>query len=356
MIFEHRSRREFLQMLPVVAAPVLGGLPLWLRYRRDEKTDIPFDEEMLQEARNSKAEVMVIGNSMVFARLSPRHLRKIAKPLHTHDISVGGTRTLHWYLYLKNVAAVCQPPPRLAFVFYRDYDFTNVGLHIEGKHLDFIRAAMRPGDEPLLALARGETSAEGWRQFVASNFAADAANKSVREKLSDTAYDTAALGGSDDALVEKHVERIFDLDRLRPEIPDAGALESDNIDVNIARFTADPDRNLMTRFIAVTRERKIQLCFYRVKRRPNAEGIREQDDVLRAYTAQLQRFVESEGCLFMDETEDPRITLDLFSNRDHLKEEARPQYTEWFLERVRSILPAPFTMEEFQAARKHQGN
>ena len=353
MNFEKRSRREILQLLGVCSAPLLAAVPFAFLREKVEETPIGFEEVVLAKWKRLHPDVAIIGNSMVYCRMDVKYLTNLWKPLRTMQLSRGGTRSLQWFLWLKNFVAECAPVPRLAIVFYRDYDFNNVGMHIAGPHLDYIRAAMRPGDEPFLRLARGEDKDGGIRGWIDKHFSGTPENKQVRRKISDTAYDAAALLGpkSDDQLMAQ-VDATFDLDRLRSDAADADAVFNNNIDASMAKFSVDPETNYLSNFLEIANRHKIKLVFYRVKRRPNADNITPQDGALRAYTAAFKDWVETNGHHHVDETDDPRITLDMFRDGDHFHKEHYGKYTEWFAERLRPLLPHQFTNDEFKAAEK----
>jgi hypothetical protein len=71
-----------------------------------------------------------------------------------------------------------------------------------------------------------------------------------------------------------------------------------------------------------------------VQRRPVGGRPPEQPPALRAYVADLRRYVEARGHLFHDDTGDPALTLDMYDDGDHVSRQARPRYTRNFYERL----------------------
>jgi hypothetical protein len=345
------SRREFISLLTVAVTPLasVGGLRAWEKWSDAEKP--VFDQVWLNKLQSRKAEIALIGNSMVFHRLSAVHLEERIAPLKSMTIAKGGWRSLAWLLGLKNLAAACHPPPRLAIVVYRDYDFANPKLNIERRYLQEIRSMMVPGDQALLDMARGGDSGSGWRSVLEDFFDPAASVNFVRSKLTNFAYDGAAYGADEDQ-VRTHVDEVFDLDQLRPEIKDAGGAESDSVDEKNTRFTADPARNYLLRFVSEARSSGTKLIFYRVKRRPAPDNQTVQSDTLKNYISDLKKWVELQGCVHIDETDDSKITLDMFRDGDHLHDEVRPAYTDLFLERVRSHLPDAFTSSDLRPVKE----
>ena len=347
------TRRDLLSLLSVAGVPLIaaGALRGWEELEDRQRTD--FDQAWLDKLASRRAEIALIGNSMVFHRLDAGHLESQISPMTTMTIAKGGWRSLAWLLGLKNLAAACVPPPRLAIVVYRDYDFANPTMNIERRYLREIRAMMKPGDQPLLDMARDTESGAGWRAGIEDLFEPDAAIHFIRNKLTNFAYDGASVG-TDEDVVRTHTDQVFDLDQLRPEIMDAGGAASDSVDDKHTLFTADPDANYLTRFVEIAKAKQMKLIFYRVKRRPDETNVTVQSDALRDYTADFKAWAESQGCVHLDETEDPAITLSMFRDGDHLHEAVQLAYTDLFIQRIRAHLPEPFSKTDIRAAKQGQ--
>jgi hypothetical protein len=351
MKFAPRSRREFLQFIGTCTVPLLAAAPVALLHKPQQESPLDFDESLLNRERKGQAEMAILGNSMVYCRLDQKYLKRKLEPITATLIYKGGSRTLLWFLWMKNILGDCQPPPKLVFLFYRDYDFTNLKLHITGDHLDSIRHLMRDGDETYLRIARGMSTESGWKRWMNDHYAATAINKKVRRKIGDTAFDVAAIPGArQDHEVKEHVDAMFDLDRLRSDALDADAVANDSIDAAMESFTTDPAKTLLPHYVTVARALGIKLVFYRVKRRPDASQVTPQTEQLRKYTADFKAWAEREGHIHVDETDDPRITLEMFRDGDHLHKEAYRAYSDLFIERISALLPAPYTPEELKAA------
>ena len=347
------TRRDLLSLLSVAGVPLLaaGALRGWEEMEDRQRTD--FDQAWLDKLESRRAEIALIGNSMVFHRLDAGHLESQISPLTTMTIAKGGWRSLAWLLGLKNLAAACVPPPRLAIVVYRDYDFANPTMNIERRYLREIRAMMKPGDQPLLDMARDTESGSGWLSGIEDLFEPDAAIHFIRNKLTNFAYDGASVG-TDEDVVRTHTDQVFDLDQLRPEIMDAGGAASDSVDDKHTLFTAYPEENYLARFVEIAKSKGMKLIFYRVKRRPDETNTTVQSDALRDYTADFKKWAEAQGCVHLDETEDPAITLSMFRDGDHLHEAVQPAYTDLFLNRIRDHLPKPFSKTDVRAAKQGQ--
>lgn len=347
MQFNKRSRREILQLLACCGVPLAAATP-WLTSseKKAEKT-LPFDDGFLQRIHKKQPEMVIIGNSMVFLRLDVKYLMEKVRPLTLINITIGATRSLQWFLWLKNYIAQGSPMPRLVFMPYRDYDFTDIGRHVDGPLLDTIKESMHPGDEVYLHLAQGKATDASFKTWMFDHLSMDETNKHVRKKINDAAYDVAALTGpNSDSAVKHQVDAEFGMEHLRSDVADADALANDHMDPTKAKFTADPAKNLLSKFVEVANSNRIKLVFYRVKRRPNADNITVQNENLIAYTADFKTWIESQGHYHIDETNDPRITLEMFRDGDHLHKDYWQQNSDLFLERVRHLFPTTFTEKE----------
>lgn len=341
MKFLPRSRAEWWQLLALATVVLTAPLVLPRNPPGESLTPIVFDQVRYDKAARRRPGVVMIGNSMLNTRVDKKLLDQLAAPNSVAYVAEGGTRSMVWYLKLKNFAAPLEPPPRVVFIFYRDYDFTAPWLHLEGERLDTALTFMKPGDEELLAFARKLGGIAPRTAFDA--YLPEQASLEIRDRINDLAIDTGAVGWgrTGDTAIQEQLNQLFDFQNLRADVFDAGAAANDIVPTDTKLFTVDPSKNLLERFNATAREHGMRLVFYRVKRRPNARNEVEQDAELRAYTAAFRTWAESQGHLLIDETEDPRLLLSMYHDGDHLGKAAMAEYTRMFLERVKFCLPVP---------------
>ena len=108
--------------------------------------------------------------------------------------------------------------------------------------------------------------------------------------------------------------------------------------------------------LEVAREHGIKLVFYRVRRRPDDTNTVHQTLALADYTRDFRKWADARGHVWVDETEDENITLSMFRDGDHLFKESYNRYTEMFVERIRHLLPTPYTPEEIAAGKASAKN
>lgn len=337
MNFTARSRTELFQLLALVLVTL--AIPLAMPADPVLRT-VPFDQEHFDKIARRRPEVVLIGNSMLNTRISKGLFYDLTAPNASYFLAEGGTRSTVWWFMLKNIVGSLKVPPKVVFIFYRDYDFTSPGLRLDGRNLDVARSFMRPEDELLLAEARNTVeNTAPWLDF----YVPDQMTLDMRRRLSNLAIDTGAIGqGNDgDSNLQENLNNLFNFDNLRADASDAGAAANDIVPDDSRVFSADPADNFLGLFNDFARQRGIRLVFYRVKRRPDAWNRVTQDADLTAYTKAFREWAESQGHALVDETDDPRLLLSMYHDGDHLARAAMDEYTRMFVDRIRPLLPRP---------------
>lgn len=318
---------------------------------------LEFDSDDLVFLQRKQPEMVLIGNSMVFIRLDVEYLQKKFQPMTLEMLANGGARSLQWLLWLKNYATAALPAPKVVFIFHRDFDFHDISFRTTGSHLDQIRHTMRPEDEPHLRLAHSLLKEPtGPAVWLGKQFPALPLSAHIQKKLRQASVDVARLmGPGTDKQIEKETSRIFANHALRKDVLEAGAQDNVNANtpVNKTVFSADPRTTYLPEFIKAADAVGTKIVFYRIRRRPNENNEPPSSKYLDKYTASFKQWVESCGHYHIDESADARITADMYNDGDHLLESRAVEYSDIFVERVKSLIPTPFTPEE-KAAGKRQ--
>jgi hypothetical protein len=138
------------------------------------------------------------------------------------------------------------------------------------------------------------------------------------------------------AAFPREVNTLFDLDRLRP----FSAADIAQMDEAQADFDARLPLSVLPTMIKLARANGLRLCFVRVKRRPGSDGVTStQPPGLRQYTAALRHWLTQQGQYVIDDGDDPRLTIDMYADGDHVRRDARDRYTEIFNEKVHALVP-----------------
>lgn len=158
-----------------------------------------------------------------------------------------------------------------------------------------------------------------------------------QERISRFAFNVAALGGHGVGSLRQRVNETFDMARLREEISSESAAVSAQSE---EPFDPDPKRNFLPHIVEIAAQAGIPLCIVREKRHPLPDGRVPQNEALTRYIADLRTWLESRGCSFVDLTDDPGLTGDMYQKGgdDHIRPAAQRRATEIYAERLRPFL------------------
>ena len=132
----------------------------------------------------------------------------------------------------------------------------------------------------------------------------------------------------------------FDVARLRDEIMNESAEISGE---KPEEFSPDPKRNFLPHIVATAKQAGILLCFVREKRYPLPDGTTPQTQDIQRYTSDLRRWLESQGCLFLDLTNNSNPDQAMYTKPgdDHIRKAAKAEATKIYAEKLRPLLPQP---------------
>jgi len=308
--------------------PPLGYLPsLGLRVPHE-----PFRAEVVQDLQRGQPAWVFIGDSMLGTRIDPIHLGRISSTGREHAAFLyhAATGPAWWYLAFKNQLAASGVKPRMTFVFFRDTNLTDTMFRLENQYgfaLDQVASRSEPALDALVARSRRGAWLGVHRALDAAyetTVAASWMEPAVRRWF-------VRWGDPPPGAVEGfewNLQQVFSVDTLRYDVgADLEAEAGTSPD-----FARDVDRSVLPLIMALSREHGLPVCFVRVQRRPVDNQPPTQSPALRRYVADLRQWIESNGAFFHDDTGDPELTLDLYSDGDHVGDRIR--YTEIFRRRL----------------------
>jgi hypothetical protein len=248
----------------------------------------------------------------------------------------GGAASAAWYLLLKNYVVASGIHPRLLCIFFRERMLTDATFRTTPTYrrfLESIRREREPVYESILHSDAGESALDRVINWL---YPLNTRRHVNQEKISRLAFRIAA-GSARIGPLRRHVNQIFDPVKLREEIMDESAQVSAE---EPEEFTADPRRNFLPHIVETAKQAGLLLCFVREKRYPQPDGITPQTENIARYTADLARWVESQGCLFVDLTDNPRPDQSMYTKPgdDHIRREAKPAATKIYAEKIRPLL------------------
>lgn len=295
-----------------------------------------FVAEPIQQLAELRPAYVVIGDSMAGTRIHTTRLSELAGGIAA-PLLQAGSGSAYWYLALKNWVIASGARPKVVFIFFRDTNLTDVMFRLDEGYrwsIDRVAGDKEPALNAVIA-ARAGALRSTVRSAADRAYAADRARLWMVPGLPDRVGRVLERGRRRrNEFVDKMNAR-FDFTHLRPfEAADySGAADRD------ADFDYFVDRSVLPLMLDEAERAGITLCFVRVQRRPVDGQPPYQSPALRQYVADLRAYVEQRGAIFHDDTGDPRLSLEMYEDGDHVKMAWRAYYTENLYQHLRERLP-----------------
>ncbi|HEX4667329.1 MAG TPA: hypothetical protein VH207_12080 [Chthoniobacterales bacterium] len=311
-------------------------VPMALNHTLPSKT--PFNRQPLERLRAVRPGIVLIGDSLVHAAIDPQLLQKELADGKVEMIWRGGAASAAWYLSLKNYVAASGVQPRWCCIFFTYDLLTNATFRTTATYLSYLESLMHQ-DEPVFQLVLGDqiSRENPPERLVSWLYPLTDRRHHYQEKISRFAFRTEALLGPNVKGLPRRVNEIFDVARLRqetlPQTPEAEAAQP-------LIFTADPRKNFLPHIVEAAAKAGIPLCFVRVRPNPGPDNQFEESEELRSYVAQLRRWIESQGCTFIDTTANQKLTPDMYlrPDDDHIGPWAKERATLVYAEELRPLM------------------
>lgn len=287
-----------------------------------------------------KPDFAVIGNSYANCSIDSDLLGKLTGGKVEQLIYTGSETTIH-YLMFKNILVASGVRPKTTFIFTSDNSLTNPHLMVFPKAFETL---CPEGEDALVnELVFGNRPLKEYlRKTLGNAFMVRAYREDIQELVPNLAQRLTKLSElffsrQQSEKIRKHVNKRFDLDRLRARANLASAVEPDrwNDDYDYDQYL-DFDRVVGTSFlphiISLAHEHQLRLVFVRIQRRPSLDGPPPQDPRLVRYVERLRAYLQERGVGFHDFTGDPELTVDLYMEDDHIADAER--FTKLFCRRL----------------------
>jgi hypothetical protein len=292
---------------------------------------------MIERLRKANPEYVFVGNSMLESRIDPAYLEELLDGRECALLSDRNSATAVWYVFLKHVLIPSKVKPKRVFIFFRDEILTGPGMGLHPIQIDKVLRLIR-FDDPILDRVL-EGMPVSWKEKVHHYLSCIYPVQSRREAVEDLMKTIASHGWIDrrrriDTLQDR-VNRLYSLDHLRSEKTVVLASPSEEKSLDFDHWLP---KSFLPHFIAMSREHGFELCFVRLKRRPDqgTTQVKQSEELLR-YMEKLEAYLDQEGCRFVDFTSDPTIDLSWYSRGDHISGRFKKQYTRKFFERLKEV-------------------
>ncbi len=317
-----------------VAAVIL--LPAFISHLVPTRRD--FDSKPIAHLRKKQPEVVLIGDSVLGGSIDPA---LFARETGVKDVELlwnGGAASAAWYLLLKNNVVASGIHPRLVCIFFRERMLTDATFRTTPTYRRFLES-IRHEKEPVYRdiLQKDETEEESTLgRFIDWLYPLNSRRHVQADKISRLAFRVAA-GGSRIGPLRRRVNETFDVAKLRDEVMDESTELSG---AKAEEFNPDPKHSFLPHMVETAKEAGIPLCFVRQKRYPLPDGTVPQSESLRRYIAQLRNWLESQGCAFIDLTNDPEPDQSMYNKPgdDHMRRAAKEKMTEIYARKLSPLL------------------
>ncbi len=300
-----------------------------------------FDPKPIARLGHKQPEVVMIGDSVLGGAIDPA---LFARETGLRDVELlwnGGAASAAWYLLLKNYVVASGIHPRLVCIFFRERMLTDATFRTTPTYRHFLESISHEKEPVYRAILQGDTEEQSVLGRVVDWLYPLNSRRHVQaEKISRLAFRVASGGSARIGRLRRRVNETFDVARLRDEIMNESAEISGE---KPEEFNPDPKLNFLPHIVATAKEAGIPLCFVREKRYPLPDGTTPQSEDIQRYTADLRRWVESNGCLFFDLTNNPKPDQTMYTKPgdDHIRKGAKEQATKIYAEKLRPLLRQP---------------
>ncbi|CAN5469969.1 hypothetical protein BH18VER2_BH18VER2_15710 [soil metagenome] len=319
-----------------VAAVVL--LPALITHLIPARRD--FDPKPINHLRKKQPEVVMIGDSVLGGSIDPELFAKETGLRSVELLWNGGAASAAWYLLLKNHVVAAGVHPRLVCIFFRERMLTDATFRTTPTYRRFLESLRHPKEPVYRAVLQSDEEDKGaLGRAIDWLYPLNTRRHVQQEKISRLAFRIAA-GGVSIGPLRRRVNEIFDPVKLREEIMDESAEVSGE---KPEEFSADPKRNFLPHIVETAQKAGLQLCFVREKRYPLPDGTTPQPEDIKRYMADLRQWVESQGCLFVDLTNNRKPDQSMYTKPgdDHIRKGAKAEATKIYAEKLRPLLRQP---------------
>ena len=328
----------------LLAAAVIGGLTLLAGTPSKNliERNPNIDARYLNLMKQSRPDVVLLGNSMLGEGVDER-LFMNQTGQRTVKLWSGGWSSAVWYLALKNVIVPASPRPQTVVVFFRDHFLTNPTFRVTGDYKKGIDQLTGP-EEPLLERLAYLNAMNPLTYWLNQNWSLFQKRGDLKHKLeSDIKSFVGAVYRQKDAdMMNQNIERTFGVENLLADQLGKAQLKSEAASSkDLYDFEKSLPVSFLPAMVQIARDNNVRLVLVRVKKRREAEGLPTPAG-LDDYIHHLKQWCDNEQVPLIDFSDDPRLTLELYADGDHLnRKNGRTLFTQLLAEQLKPYLNTP---------------
>ena len=294
----------------------------------------PFDPTPIADLARLNPGYVVIGDSMAGTRIDVARFTELAGR-NVAPLLSAGSGSAYWYLVFKNYVVASGIRPRATFVFFRDTNLTDVTWRLDNQPALDAVAHDREEDLNAAVAARIKGRWHRLEDSVERTYGAERARQLAEPRIGAFVGELMIPGRRRRTQFLDEMNARLGLEHLRPmEAADMQAAEDRDAD-----FRGYVDRSVLPLMLREASAHGLTLCFVRVQRRPAGGHPPYQSPSLQRYMRDLRGYIEAHGAMLRDDTGDPKLTLDMYEDGDHVAAGSRRRYTEIFVSRLAPLFP-----------------
>jgi len=297
-------------------------------FNRHAQPEVP-TAQLLREA---SPHTVIIGNSLVKEGVDAKIVSRVTEE-KTETLWAVGSGSAWWYLALKNAVLPSTNAVRLVVVVFRNDALTDPFIGVHGnfkKALDEMATSHEPQLDRLAYLNQMNTAELALTRFFPPYRLANDSRVFLEKVTHTLASSLIPEYGKYD--VDFSVENVFADGNMVSEMVTLKQLEAGKSEGAID-FGKSIDDSFLPLMIALAQNASIKILFARYKNRSIAEGHVDSEMMMR-YQVALRDYIESEGMLYHDFTENPQIGLHHYAFGNHFNHAGNVLFSRLLGERI----------------------
>jgi hypothetical protein len=321
---------RFILAMAILLAANLLYWPPQKNYIRGKAAPPPDSQKVIYEQymRQIKPQIILLGNSILGYAVDGRMFTDMIQNKRVGKFKMGGGETAWWYMVLKNVILTAPQKPQMVAIFFRDHYLTDPTYRSGGEFKQYIDW-MASDSEPVLDRLAYQTNLSPMSRFFAQCSPLYQQKSRLNPRIQQTVKSFAAsiLPGKKNPTPDAAIENLFDEKNMDNRLLTARQLAAESVaDENQYDFDKQVQKSFLPYLIEEADKYHVKLVFVRMKRcRDVVPG--QQPEALVRYIEKLKTYLNEKGCSFIDFTNDPRITEDLYGAGDHFSDHGMKSFT-----------------------------
>ncbi len=281
----------------------------------------------------SQPQVIVMGDSLASTNVDPAALSQDLNK-SVYDISLPGSASTLWYLIIKNNIVTAKNKPEYLIVIFRDSMLTTPDYRVQGSYFQQIDEFANSDDKLLIKLAF--TNKMNWLEKLADQYLPPyGSRQKFRATIDGTFRDIAPriLLGCDTNCVDGALSAVFRQDKFLSKVMGDAINSADDYlytDQNL-NFSQQINQSFLPEIVRMCKENNIKLILVRAKTfrfSPQSPA----PSALDTYMTQFADYAKQNDVVFLDFSNDARLTPDLYFDPVHLNAKGQQTFTQMLSE------------------------